>query len=445
MKNRILPALLALALTAAPGTAQQPLRLTLADAIRRALDEGTAARLATSRITLAEARAQEARSALQPQLSAGGQLANDSINLATFGFTPPPGEPNVTPPFNVVDVHLTAAMNIIDLAARRRYEAARAGVQVSEEDRRRTENEVAAAVASLYVAVGRGAARIDEIRANVELFQRLRQLAVDQKNAGLGTRLDTTRADVQLARQQQVLLVATNQRDVARLALLRAIGADLGEDVVLADDWSQQAAPVPDLTAALASARQSRPELALIEQRLRVAALEIEAARAERLPTVAAQAQAVESGNRVQDLEWSRTIGAVVSVPILTGRRIEARVAAARSEQEDLRIQQRDVERQVEQEVRQALLGWQNARSRVEVAERSLQLAQDELEQASDRFKAGVASSIEVDNAQNSLAAARDVRIDALADEAQARFDLARATGEIRDLIPASPGDSHGR
>ena len=440
MKNRIVPALLALALTAIPGAAQEPLRLTLADAIRRALDEGTAVRLATSRITAAEARAQEARSGLQPQLSAGGQLANDSINLATFGFTPPPGQPNVTPPFYVVDVHLTAAMNVIDLAARRRYEAARAGVRVSAEERRRTENEVAAAVASLYVAVGRSGARIDEIRANVDLFERLRQLAVDQKDAGLGTRLDTTRADFQLARQQQALLVATNQRDVARLALLRAIGADLGADVTLADDWSRTAAPVPPLAEALSAARRDRPELALVEQRLRVAALEVEAARAERLPTVAAQAQGVESGNRVRDVEWNRTIGAVVSVPILTGRRIEARVAAARSQQEDLRVQQRDVERQVEQEVRQALLSWQNASSRVELAGRSLQLAQDELELASDRFKAGVAPSIEVDNAQTSLAAARDLRIDALADEAQARFDLARATGEIRTLIP---GDSH--
>ena len=38
---------------------------------------------------VAEAQAQEARSALQPQLSAGGQLANETINLATFGFTVP--------------------------------------------------------------------------------------------------------------------------------------------------------------------------------------------------------------------------------------------------------------------------------------------------------------------------------------------------------------------
>ncbi|MBW8873661.1 MAG: TolC family protein [Acidobacteria bacterium] len=415
--------------------AQAPLRLSLADAIRRALDEGTATRLANARTAEAEARAQEARSALQPQLSLGSQVANETLNLATFGFSLP-GVPTVTPPFNVVDAHVTFAMNVIDLAAKRRYQAARAGVRVSEEDRRRTENEVAAAVSSLYVSVGRSSARIDEIKANVDLFQRLRQLAVDQKNAGVGTRLDTTRADVQLARQQQALLVAVNQRDLARLALLRAVGADLGSDVVLTDDWSQAAAPVPTLADALTAARQGRPELSLFEQRLRAAALNIEAARAERFPTLAAQAQGNESGNRLRDVEWSRTIGAVVNVPLFTGRRIEARVAEARSQQEQLQLQQKDTERQVEQEVRQALLQWASARSRVELADQSVRLAEDELEQASDRFKAGVAPSIEVDNAQTSLAAARDTRIDALADEAQARFDLSRATGQIRALIP---------
>ncbi|MES1211574.1 MAG: TolC family protein, partial [Acidobacteriota bacterium] len=106
-------------------------------------------------------------------------------------------------------------------------------------------------------------------------------------------------------------------------------------------------------------------------------------------------------------------------------------------------LQQRDTERQVEEEVRRALLILGNARSRVELAGQSLLLAQDELEQASDRFKAGVASSIEVDNAQTSLATARDLRIDALADEAQARFDLARATGQIRSLIPNASNESN--
>ncbi|HSU84453.1 MAG TPA: TolC family protein, partial [Thermoanaerobaculia bacterium] len=305
-------------------------------------------------------------------------------------------------------------------------------------DQRRLENEVAAAVSSLYVSYGRSSARIDEIRANVDLFTRLRQLAVDQKNAGVGTRLDTTRADVQLSRQQQALLVATNQRDLARLALLRAIGADFDAGLELTDDWTRAVAAPPALPAALDAARRQRPELSLLNERLRLANLNIEAARAERLPTVGAQAQGTESGNRVRDVEWSRTVAAVVNVPLFTGRRIEARVAAAQAQRDQILIQQNDTRRQVEQEVRQALLVYESARSRVELANQSLQLAQDEVKLASDRFKAGVASSIEVDNAQTALATARDTRIDALADEAQARFDLARATGEIRNLIPAS-------
>jgi len=441
MKTRILAALLALGLTG-PLQAQEPIRLSLGDAIRRALDEGTAARIATSRVTEAEAQAQIARSVLQPQVSAGTLAANESINLQAFGFTPPPGEPPVAGPFNLVDAHVTLAMNVIDVAARRRYAAARAGIEVSQQERRRTENDVAAAVAALYVAVGRGSARIDEIRADVDLFEKLRQLAADQKQAGIGTRLDTTRAEVQLARQQQSLLVATNERDLARLALLRAIGADLGAGIVLTDDWTKAAPPVPALDQALAAARESRPELTLLAQQIRAAELNAEAARAERLPTVGAQAQGTESGNRVSDVLWSRTIGVAVNVPIFTGRRIEARVAEAQAQREQLVLQQKETERQVEQEVRRALLAMENARSRVELAVKSVQLAQDELEQASDRFKAGVASSIEVDNAQTSLAAARDTRIDALADEAQARFDLARATGQIRTLFAAET--SHG-
>lgn len=450
MKKTVLAvALMVLAGSALAGSvlAQEPqaalqgtIRLSLPEAVQRALAEGTAVRIATTSTREAEARALEARSAFQPQVSAGLQLADESINLATFGFTPPPGEPNVTPPFHVVDTHLTFAMNVIDLAARRRYAAAKAGIRVSQADQRRTENEVAAAVASLYVSYGRSEARIEEIRANVDLFDKLRKLAVDQKEAGVGTRLDTTRADVQLARQRQALLVAESQRDFARLALLRAIGADLGAGLELADDWTRIAPETPPLAAALEDAKRQRPELSLLDERLEAARLAVAAARAEKLPTLGAQAQAVESGNRVQDLEWSRTVAAVVNVPLFTGRRTEARIAEAQARLDQITLQQRDTERQVEQEVRQSLIALANAHSRVELANQSLQLAQDEVELASDRFKAGVTSSIEVDNAQTSLANARDVRVDALADEAQARYDLDRATGRIRALISPKEG-----
>jgi outer membrane protein TolC len=85
--------------------------------------------------------------------------------------------------------------------------------------------------------------------------------------------------------------------------------------------------------------------------------------------------------------------------------------------------------------VRRALLNYESAANRARVAEENVRLASDELDFARDRFANGVSSTIEVDNAQTSYAAARADRIAALADRAQARFDLARATGAIRELI----------
>lgn len=416
--------------------APEPLRLSLPDAVARALSEGTAARLASLSVQSAQNRAAQSLSALRPQAGGEVRTASDMVNLKTFGLTTP-GFPDVVGPFYVIDAHVSVAWEVINVAARKRFEAVQAGVKVSEEERRRTENEVAAAVASLYVAVERGTARIDEIGANVTLFEKLRQLAADQLKAGVGTRLDTTRADVQLARQRQALLVAEHQRDLAQLALLRAIGADLGtEHVVLTDDETRPQGDLPTVDAALAAARQGRPELRTLAERERAAELAEKAARAQKLPKLALSAQASEAGNTLRDLLWTRSLNAVASVPLFTGHRIEQQIAEAQIRRQELAEQQRDAERQVEQEVRQALLAWENARGRIALAEQGMGLAEDELNVARDRFQNGIANSIEVDNAQTSLAAARDTRIDALADAAQARFDLARATGDIRHLIP---------
>jgi outer membrane protein TolC len=440
----ILPLVLLAAGAAWGAPEAPPLRLSLPDAIARALSEGTAARLSTLSIQAAENRAAQALAATRPQIGGDLRVASDMVNLKTFGFAPPEG-PSVVGPFDVVDAHISAAWEVINLAARRRYEAARAGIRVSEEERRRTENEVAASVAALYVAVERSAGRIDEIRANVELFGKLRQLAADRQKAGTGTRLDTTRSDVQLARQRQALLVAENQRDVSRLALLRAIGADFGAPLVLTDDEitgtaGRPAGAQPTVEAALATARRERPEMSTLAEQRRAAGLLERAARAQKLPRLTLSAQGGESGNYLRDLSWTRSLNAVASVPLFTGRRVEEQVAEARIARQQIEEQVRDAERQIEQEVRQALLVWENARGRVELAEQGVNLAEDELTVARDRFQAGVASSIEVDNAQTSLATARDTRVDALADAAQARFDLARATGEIRTWIPGQTG-----
>ena len=413
----------------------QTLTLSLRDAVKLALADGTAARIATERVATASAQSQEAHSALLPQVAGGIQGGNESINFATYGFTTPPGQSSVVGPFNVLDFQVSAAMRIVDLAARRRYDAAVQGVVVTDVERRRTENEVAAAVATLYVALQRAEATVETARANVELFTKLRDLADDRRKAGVATRVDSTRAEVSLARQRQALLVAENQRDAARLALLHAIGADQASAVTLADPLEGDSEPAPPVDAALGRAWQERPELAEISARIQAEGLSIAAEKAERLPTFSAQFQGGYNGNRIGELSWNRQIVGLIAVPIFTGGRVEAHIAEAESQQRGRPAEDgsaapgggrgpaRDpvVRKRAGAHAgrRRKMCGWPWR-----------------LDLARDRFANGVTTSIEVDNAQTSLVTAQSDRIAAAADQEHARYDLWRATGQIRQLIP---------
>ncbi len=412
--------------------------LTLADAVARALSENAAAQLATSEMARAESVAAQARAALLPQVNGSVQELNQSINFETFGFIPPGLSP-VVGPFYVFDAHVTAAMNVLQIAARKRLAAARQGITVARAERLETENQVAGAVSTLYIAVLRARAQSAANLANVELAERLAASADRQLDAGTATRIDSTRAQVQLARQRDGLIAAQTAEGSARLALLRAIGAPLDAALELDDPLLDQPRPALALDEALRAALAERPDLLAASERQRAAELQLASAKAERLPTIGVQAQGGYSGNNANNLLWTRVVGAVVTVPIYTGGSIPARIAEAEIRVDEARIHRHDLERQAEQEVRRALLTYDAARSRVELAERNRALAAEELEHAQDRFSNGVASALEVDNAQNSIATAADIRVAALAAQAQAWVDVERATGRIRELLPSAP------
>ncbi len=431
----VAPALAAFALPAIVSSQvpPAPTRLTLAQAVTRALSDGTAARLAETRLEGSRATALEARAGILPRLDGSVQDLNEVLNLKTFGLTLP-GFPSVVGPFNVFDAHLAASYNVIDFAARRRYQAAKKQIVISETEKRRSDDDVASAVATVYLAVRKAESQVDETQANVSLFQRLLDLAQHQVDAGIATKIDTTRARVQLARRRQDLLVAQTERDTARIVLSRAIGGDLGEGFAL-EEPLRPGSRVPPLADALAQAREGRAEIAAAQDRLDAARLQYGAIRAERYPKLVAQAQGGYNGNYLGDLSWNRVVGATVSVPIFTGGEVGARESETRAQLRELEIQKHDAESQVEEEVRQSLLAYESAANRVVLAEEASQLAADELELARDRFTNGVSSDVEVDNAQTALTSARDSRLAALADRAQAWFDLEHATGRIREAI----------
>src|SRR5260370_2176357 len=141
--------LLILTLLVSLPAAAEPLRLSLADAVQRALREGSQAQLARSAEERARISRNEALQALFPQADARFIRYSQSINLQTFGFTIP-GQPPVVGPFNVTDAQVAAEMQIFNLTAIRHYRALNQGETASRYALPRAEYDVATALARLH-------------------------------------------------------------------------------------------------------------------------------------------------------------------------------------------------------------------------------------------------------------------------------------------------------
>ena len=113
------------------------------------------------------------------------------------------------------------------------------------------------------------------------------------------------------------------------------------------------------------------------------------------------------------------------------GRPDRAQTPRADLEIRRLQEQQADLRNQIGLDVKNALINLTSARSQVQVANLGVQLSKEEVDQARDRFRAGVANNIEVIQAQDSLARANDNQIAALYRFNQARADLARSVGQM--------------
>src|SRR5207245_1047484 len=132
------------------------------------------------------------------------------------------------------------------------------------------------------------------------------------------------------------------------------------------------------------------------------------AIRAERLPRLDLEADYGVNGLTMPSAISTRQVALQVTVPILDGFRREARIAEQNATVSEARVRERDLRQQIAADVDAALLDLRSAEAQQIVAAERLRLATDELAQARERFKAGVAgrrwwfnlSHVSTDNAQ---------------------------------------------
>jgi outer membrane protein TolC len=322
-------------------------------------------------------------------------------------------------------------MPVFDLTLWRRYQAAQNTLNSSKANSLSTREQVILLVVSQYIGTLRAVANVEASQSRVSLAQALYDQAADLQKEGVGTGIDTLRANVELQNEKQRLIVAETDRETSQFALSRLLNLDPRQAIELGDSLSFFDTPQPEVEPSIDLALAERQEWKALESQIKAAEYQKKAAQDSRLPSVRFDGDFAYVGTSGNTTLPTRTYQASVNMPLFTGGRIHAEVVRADLEIKKLEQQKDDLRNQLALDVKTALLNLQSARNEVQVANLGVQLSKEEVDQARDRFKAGVANNIEVIQAQDSLARANDNQIAALYRFNQARADLARSIGQM--------------
>src|SRR3974390_2257386 len=209
------------------------------------------------------------------------------------------------------------------------------------------------------------------------------------------------------------------------------LNLDPRQKIELADALSFFETPQPDVDTSITQALSDRQEWKAIEAQEKSFNYEKQSAQYTRLPSLRFDGNwaylGTSSSNGIPTYQYQ----ASVNMPLFTSGRIHAEIIKADLELQKIDQQKADLRNQIALDVKTALLNLSSARSEVQVANLGVKLSKEEVDQARDRFQAGVANNIEVISAQDSLSRANDNQIAALYRFNQARADFARAVGQM--------------
>jgi outer membrane protein len=412
------------------------MRLTLDQAVALALKQNTTARVAVLTAAQSEQDQKIALSQLLPQAELGVTEQWQRINIiAQFGGTRIfPGFPGHVGPYSIFSAGPSFSGPLFDLTLFRRYQASRHAANASRSDSLSTREQVILLVVSQYIGTLRSIADVQASQSRVELAQALYNQAADLQKEGVGTGIDTLRANVELQNENQRLLEAQATRETSLFGLSRLLNLDPRQEIELGDSLSFFETPQPDIEASIEEGLSARPEWKSLQEQMRASENQKKAAFASRLPSVHFNGNWEQFGTEPSSVIPTYTYAGTVSVPLFTGGRIRAETVRADLDLQKLQQQQADLRNQIALDVKTALINLDSARSQVGVANLGVQLSKEEVDQARDRFNAGVANNIEVIQAQDSLARANDNQIAALYRFNQARADLARSVGQMEKV-----------
>ena len=439
----LLSCVAALAVLRGPAPLKAQEALSLEEAVRLALDHNPALRAADAAEGGASERVAAARGGYFPEVNYsesfqwgnnpvyvfGSLLQQHRFQASNFDL-PSLNRPDALTNFSS---QLTAEHVVFDgNKARDRWRSAQLGLEMTREQQRQARMDVLAAVAGAYygAVLARENHQVAEEALATAEADLERALALRQ--AGMTTDADVLSLRVSRSEQQERLIRAENDFELAQARLNDWMGAPLTAGYTFSSSLRPAPAVEMDMPQAEAQALEQRPEALQAKIALNLAQAQGRLAQAELLPEIKVMGTFEASRQGFASRGGSNWMtGATLRWNLFRGGEDRARRAETSFLQTQRVEEQRQVSSALRLEVRQAFLSLEAANRRMDVGEAAMAQAEESHRITANRYDAGLANVTELLNSQTSWSEAKTRYLAAVFDQRVATIMVEHAAGTL--------------
>lgn len=412
----------------------------LEELVESSFDQNLELRAAFARIRQARAIADQQQASLWPWLSAEGSVTQQRTDITSqFGADLPTGGGAAQEPdfFSIDDSFTTyrgslAASYEVDMwgKIRSQWEAAQLEAAAARAQAESLAITLTAQIAENWLELVYQRERIELIEEQIETSEKFYELTLLRLSQGTATALDVTQQKQNLESLRGQMSLARSAAATSQNQLAVLVGQAPQEDLGLDREELPDLAPIPS-AGVPADLIERRPDVRAAMLQLRAADERIEAAVAERLPSlqlsVNPSVQATEIADLFEQLLYS--VGASLSQPIFQGGRITAQIEQREAVAEEGLYNYAQTLLTALREVQDALIREQYQQEFVESLQTQLDSAERALELARDRYRLGALEYLRVLDSIQALQQTQQNLLDARRQQLSTRVGLCRALG----------------
>lgn len=256
---------------------------------------------------------------------------------------------------------------------------------------------------------------------------------------GLASDLDVLNQKVKVSNTEPSLIQAKNAYEIGLLTLRRLLNKDPQDELSLKWDLKEILAyEIPDLDELYTIAQNNRPELIISQLATKMAKEQVNIAKADHYGSLTAFANATYSGSSNEVIipmssynsSYGTSVGLRLSIPLFEGFRVSSQVHQKELAYEQARIQEQDALRDIKIEVKRAWLNLNEAKERISSTRGTIGQARKNLHSTNLRYRNGLASRLDLDDAALLLHDAELQFVQAVHDGYVAFSNLSYAVGK---------------